>query len=129
MLSKADEMFMNSGWSIYVDNGYKVSYGVRDVFFIDITRHGVKTDSSLRPNILLACLLKMQEKGWLEDPEVLELFDKSTPKKPIERHYEDEGEPPYVKVTCPNGCHVQVSPRYDKYCPLCGQKIDWGDDD
>lgn len=128
MLSKADEIFTNRGWTKDVDSVYKVSYSVRDLYFIDITRHGVRTDKTLSEYMLYACLKKMHEKGWLEDPEVLELFDKPTPKKPIERHYEDEGEPPYVKVTCPNGCHVQVSPRCDKYCPLCGQKIDWDGD-
>lgn len=32
---------------------------------------------------------------------------------------------PYIKITCPAGCRVQVTLR-DKYCPECGQRIDWG---
>lgn len=28
---------------------------------------------------------------------------------------------------CPS-CHKSVFPRY-KYCPDCGQRLDWGDDD
>ena len=59
-----------------------------------------------------------------------------TPKKPLERHYEDEGEPPYIKYCCPNGCRVQLIPPTGKglvcetqYCNKCGQKIDWCDHD
>ncbi len=56
-----------------------------------------------------------------------ELVDKATPKKPIERHYEDEGEPEYIKVCCPAGCKVQVGSYYN-FCPECGQALDWSDD-
>lgn len=52
------------------------------------------------------------------------LIDKATPKKPIERHYEDEGEPEYIKVCCPAGCKVQVG-NYYNFCPECGQALDW----
>ncbi|MEG2987697.1 MAG: hypothetical protein RR809_09080 [Lachnospiraceae bacterium] len=51
-------------------------------------------------------------------------LEKQVPKKPIEKHYEDEGEPAYVKICCPNCCHVQVS-KHDSYCCKCGQKLDW----
>lgn len=57
---------------------------------------------------------------------------RDTLKKPLERHYEDEGEPPYIKYCCPNGCRVQLIPPTGKglvcetlYCPKCGQAIDW----
>ena len=61
----------------------------------------------------------------LEEIEVLqELIDKATPNKPIERHYEDEGEPEYIKVCCPAGCKVQVG-NYYNFCPECGQALDW----
>lgn len=43
-----------------------------------------------------------------------ELIDKATFKKPIKRHYENEGEVPYVKYTCPNGCHIQLHPVTEK---------------
>jgi hypothetical protein len=55
-------------------------------------------------------------------------LEKQIPKKPIERHYESEGEMQYIKITCPAGCRVQVTPR-DKYCPICGQAIDWESED
>lgn len=53
-----------------------------------------------------------------------ELIKKATPKKPIERHYEDDGEPEYIKVCCPAGCKVQVGSYYN-FCPECGQALDW----
>lgn len=65
-----------------------------------------------------------------------DLIDKATPKKPIERHYENEGEAPYIKYTCPNGCNLQLNPvteknhsYEDRYCRKCGQAIDWSDKD
>ena len=58
--------------------------------------------------------------------------EKQKAKKPIYKHYEDNGEPPYIKISCPNGCRIQLYPVTDKnlahehgYCPKCGQKIDW----
>ena len=60
---------------------------------------------------------------------VIKLIDKQIPKKPIERHYEDPGEEPYIKHTCPAGCRVTLhGGRYGvKYCPRCGQAIDWSE--
>lgn len=54
-----------------------------------------------------------------------ELVDKETPKQPIKRHYEDEGEMIYI-IGCPAGCKVQVS-SFSKRCPICGQRIKWED--
>lgn len=48
---------------------------------------------------------------------------KEIPMKAIKKHYEDEGEPEYIKVVCPKGCRVQVGSYYN-YCPHCGQAID-----
>lgn len=31
-------------------------------------------------------------------------------KKPIYKHYEEDGESPYVKIVCPNGCRIQLYP-------------------
>lgn len=56
---------------------------------------------------------------------IQELIYRATPKEPIERHYEEDGEQPYIKTTCPNGCHITLSKKYDKFCPECGQAIDW----
>lgn len=55
---------------------------------------------------------------------VKKALEKQVSKKPIEKHYEDNGEKPYIKICCPNGCHVQVS-KFDNYCNKCGQKLDW----
>lgn len=59
-----------------------------------------------------------------------ELVNKTTPKKVLELHYEEEGEPPYIKRVCPNGCRVQIYPitknykgHEQRYCHRCGQKI------
>lgn len=64
----------------------------------------------------------------------VEALNKQIPKKPKIRHYEEEGEPPYTKICCPNGCHVQLYPVTEKrlahehvYCPSCGQAIDWSE--
>lgn len=56
----------------------------------------------------------------------IEALEKQLPKKLIERHYEEEGEEPYIKMTCPNGCSFQLS-RSSKYCRDCGQKLDWSE--
>ena len=53
-------------------------------------------------------------------------LEKQQPKKLIERHYEEEGEEPYIKMTCPNGCRLQPS-RTSNYCRECGQKLDWSE--
>lgn len=60
--------------------------------------------------------------------------EKQKGKKPIYRHYEENGEKPYIKITCPNGCRIQLYPVTEKhfahehnYCPKCGQAIDWSE--
>ena len=75
-----------------------------------------------------------EEIGTIE--ECREAVEKQKAKKPIYKHYEDNGEPPHIKISCPNGCRIQLYPVTDKnlahehvYCPKCGQKIDWGDED
>lgn len=47
---------------------------------------------------------------------------------PIERHYESEGEAPYIKYLCPI-CNIanikmQVQP-FNKNCPICGVSLKW----
>lgn len=61
--------------------------------------------------------------------------------KPIECHYEDEGEPPYIKYDCPI-CHEASKNCKDKFegdkkfvrcsipygtlqCPICGVNLIW----
>lgn len=59
------------------------------------------------------------------DPEQIQgLKDRDTAKPLIERHYEEPGEEPYIKYTCPNGCNIQPS-RRSQFCSLCGQRLDW----
>jgi hypothetical protein len=51
-----------------------------------------------------------------------EWSEKHEPRKPI------FGQPPYEKNwTCPNcKCYGDIQPStYIKYCPECGQRIDW----
>lgn len=61
----------------------------------------------------------------------IEALEKQIPKKPLEKYYENEGEPPYIKYCCPNGCKIQLIPPRKNlacetlYCPKCGQAIDW----
>ena len=59
-----------------------------------------------------------------------ELKEKATPKKPIAHHYEEVGEKPYIKYSCPK-CHNkhQLMKNIGNYCPYCGQRLDWGDVD
>lgn len=66
--------------------------------------------------------------------ECREARERQRAKKPIYKHYEDKGEPPYVKIACPNGCRIQLYPVTEKrlahehvFCPKCGQKMDWSD--
>lgn len=66
--------------------------------------------------------------------EVREAIEKQRTKKPRYKHYENIGEPPYIKTVCPNGCRIQLHPVTDKhfahehnYCPKCGQAIDWSE--
>lgn len=58
-------------------------------------------------------------------------LEKQIPRKPIERHYEEPGEKPYIKNTCPAGCRITLhGGKYGfRYCPICGQALDWGEED
>ena len=69
-------------------------------------------------------LRKYRALGTIE--EVRELKERDTAKPLIERHYEDPGEKPYIKYTCPNGCKIQPY-RKSKFCSLCGQRLKWED--
>ena len=66
----------------------------------------------------------------VEDEEIVErirdIAEKQISKKPVIKHLEAVGEEPYIKLKCPN-CHSRHSlgEVYDKYCKICGQKIDW----
>lgn len=72
--------------------------------------------------------------GWIDT--LQELVDKETPKKILAKHYEKEGEKPYIKYVCPNCRDIQLSrvteknhPYENIYCNRCGQAIDWSDED
>lgn len=64
-----------------------------------------------------------------------ELVDKETPKKPEikelirKNNYRDERNIPRYDWWCPN-CHLEHMSGNDlKYCPTCGQALDWRDGD
>lgn len=66
--------------------------------------------------------------------ECREAMERQNGRKPLYKHYEDEGEPPYIKISCPNGCRIQLYPVTEKhlaheheFCPKCGQKLDWSE--
>lgn len=75
-----------------------------------------------------------RELGTVEELRIAK--EKQIPKKPLYKHYENEGEKPYIKICCPNNCHIQVYPVTHKnlafenvYCHKCGQKLDWSDEE
>ena len=68
--------------------------------------------------------LSEYEDTGLDPEQIVELKDRDTAKPLIERHYEEPGEEPYIKYTCPNGCNIQPS-RRSQFCSLCGQRLDW----
>lgn len=68
--------------------------------------------------------LKKYEDTGLDPDQIQGLKDRDTAKPLMERHYEEPGEEPYIKYTCPNGCNIQPS-RRSQFCSLCGQRLDW----
>lgn len=52
--------------------------------------------------------------------------------KPLEKHYEDPGEPEYIKWCCPIceiiGNRHQIG-KFDEKCTLCGINLDWSKDE
>lgn len=70
-----------------------------------------------------SCLEEYEDTG-LDPDEIRELKERDTAKPLMERHYEEPGEEPYIKYTCPNGCKIQPS-RRSKFCGLCGQRLKW----
>lgn len=54
----------------------------------------------------------------------LSAMEKQNPRKMKERHYEEPGEAPIIKYTCPCGCRIQPM-RSSNYCRICGQALDW----
>lgn len=56
------------------------------------------------------------------------LTKKEIPVKPIAHHYEEVGEKPYIKYSCPKcNSKYQLIENIGKYCPYCGQRLDWSD--
>lgn len=56
--------------------------------------------------------------------EACSALEKQIPKKMLERHYEEPGETPIIKYTCPCGCRIQPM-QSSNYCRICGQALDW----
>lgn len=59
--------------------------------------------------------------GTLEDAKAY-IKKLETPAMVREAHYENEGEPPCIKLVCPNGCHVSFTEEIPA-CPKCGQHL------
>ena len=69
-------------------------------------------------------LLREYEDTGLTPEQIQELKERNTAKTLMERHYEEPGEKPYIKYTCPNGCKNQPL-RKSNFCSLCGQRLKW----
>lgn len=58
------------------------------------------------------------------------IYERKTSVRPISRHYEEEGEKPYIKYGCPVceslGNHHQVEKGADK-CYSCNVNLTWID--
>lgn len=56
------------------------------------------------------------------------VYQRITYVNPIEHHYEEPGEKPYIKYSCPVCAAVgnlhQVTPG-EENCPLCGVNLSW----
>ena len=77
-------------------------------------------DYSKGKDLTVLCIYGIQAE------DTIKALGKQIPKKPTIKHLEAVGEKPYIKLKCPN-CHSRHSlgEIYDKYCKICGQKIDW----
>lgn len=68
----------------------------------------------------------IKDRGHIEESKYA--YEKITSFKAIEGHYENKGEPPYIKYNCPIcsmlGNRHQIT-RGDKQCPLCGINLKW----
>lgn len=69
-------------------------------------------------------LLREYEDTGLTPEQIQELKERNTAKTLMKRHYEEPGEKPYIKYTCPNGCKNQPL-RKSNFCSLCGQRLKW----
>lgn len=52
--------------------------------------------------------------------------------KPVEHHYEEPGEPPYIKYGCPiceSLGHRFSFPRETNNCPICNVNLLWDEED
>lgn len=91
--------------------------------------HGVKLEpheiGAHQRRLLLERLHAYEDAGLTPD-QIRELKERDTAKPLMERHYEEPGEKPYIKYTCPNGCKIQPL-RKSKFCSLCGQRLKWED--
>lgn len=90
---------------------------------LDIANHkGEEEFDEILKTISLG--LKHYEDTGLTSEQIRELKERDTAKPLMERHYEEPGEKPYIKYTCPNGCKIQPL-RKSNFCSLCGQRLKW----
>lgn len=74
----------------------------------------------------------IEEKNKTDIDVLQELVDKATPKKPIKKTYEYESmyEEILIKTYYICGCEkFSDVHRVDRFCPKCGQAIDWSEDE
>lgn len=76
----------------------------------------------------LRCIIKYSACYVMIKTDLEKLEVKETPMKPIANHYEEIGEKPYIKYTCPK-CNnkYQLIKNHGEYCPYCGQRLDWSE--
>lgn len=90
---------------------------------LDIANHkGEEEFDEILKTISLG--LKHYEDTGLTPEQIRELKERDSAKPLMERHYEEPGEKPYIKYTCPNGCKIQPL-RKSNFCSLCGQRLKW----
>lgn len=51
-------------------------------------------------------IIEMCAKAARTPSDLKEILERDTAKPLMERHYEEPGEEPYIKYTCPNGCKI-----------------------
>lgn len=103
-----------------IKNDYKECFE-RICYFIELLQQFFKSNGFIKVD-------------WEQDKQsIQELIDKATPIKPdLEGDgYDGEGNIIYDTAICPI-CHRNFEIDYDehvRYCPDCGQKMDWSDEE
>ena len=90
---------------------------------VEILEDSKQTYAELLPDVLSASL-QTKTKNLIEAHELaIQALEKQAGKKPAEREYDDE----FVCPSC-RTYHEAYDVTVMKHCPVCGQKMDWGDE-